>query len=90
MATAIETKAQILHDLYIYLDAEGGMADFVEVHDLGIPLSVLIVQGHATATMTGIDWINADFDDLCEYLEIDKYGEYESLEDVLEMSALDA
>jgi hypothetical protein len=80
--TTLETKMGILHDLVIY----GGddYTEFLEVHDLGCPLSVCVVQGLALATEAGVKWIESDFDDLCEFLEIDKYGDYESLDEVLE------
>lgn len=79
---SIETKTQILHDLYVHYSTDDEFADFLDVHDLGIPLAVLITQGHATATPSGIGWIESDYNDLCEEIGIDKYGDYNVLEDM--------
>ena len=84
--TSLETKTQILHDLYVSTSVDDDLYDFVNLHDLGIPLSVLVVQNCATATPAGVEWILSDYNDLCDELGIDKYGDYESLDDLLEMS----
>jgi hypothetical protein len=80
--TSIETKTQILNELYIEYSTDPEFQDFIEMHDLGIPLAVLITQGHATATPSGLKWIEADFDELCEEIGVDKYGDYDSLEEM--------
>lgn len=86
--TTLETKTQILADLYVETVEGDTLYDFVEVHDLGIPLAVLITQGHATATPSGVEWIVKDFDDLCEEMEIDKYGDYDSLDEMWDMTTV--
>jgi hypothetical protein len=80
--TTLETKMGILHDLVIYGDEE--YAEFLEVHDLGCPLAMLVIQGQALATEAGVVWIEKDYADLCEFLEIDVYGDYDSLEEMEE------
>jgi hypothetical protein len=87
--TSIENKAKILHDLYIDYSTDSEFEDFVAVHDLGIPLAVLIVQGHATATPSGLKWIESDYNDLCEEIGVDKYGDYDSLEDMFMLEGPD-
>ena len=84
--TTLDNKIQILNDFYIEFGSDGVYADFIEVHDLGLPLAVLITQGHALATESGITWIHDDFTALCEELGVDRHGDYESLDDMLEIA----
>lgn len=87
--TSIENKTQILHDLYIFYGGDEEFSDFVDVHDLGIPLAVLVLLGHAQATPSGVEWINSDFDALCEEIGVDKYGDYDSLEEMFMLKDID-
>jgi hypothetical protein len=57
--------------------------DFFLIHDLGVPIAVAIDMGGAHATEKGIEWINESFIGLCEYLDIDSYGEYEDLDSMI-------
>lgn len=84
--TTLDTKMQILHDLYVETGQDEEFQDWLEVHDLGVPLAVLVIQGCAIATEAGVKWIESDYDDLCEYYEVDKYGDYESLDDLVDLS----
>lgn len=87
--TNLETKMQILSDFWVHYSTSEEYAEFAEVHDIGIPLAMLVLQGHATASPSGIKWIESDYDDLCEELVIDKYGDYTSLEQMFEYAGLD-
>lgn len=82
----LETKVQILSDYWFRFSQEPDHADFIEVHDIGIPLAVLLHLGHATATPTGIEWIETDYIDLCEEFGVDLHGDYSSLDNMLEIS----
>ena len=80
----LETKTQILHDLYMHYNNE--YPDFVEVHDIGVPLSALIIIGSAVATAEGVKDIEATYDNWCEFLEIDKYGDYATIEEMIDLA----
>jgi hypothetical protein len=84
--TTLETKMQILSDFWVTLSTDEEYADFAEVHDIGIPLAMLVIQGHALATESGVKWIETDYEDLCEELGLDKYGDYESLDEMLDLN----
>lgn len=75
--TPYSKKVEILHDLYMNDSTE--YEEFISHHDIGVPLAVLIFQGCATPTEKGILSISESFDALCEFLEIDKYGDYEDI-----------
>jgi hypothetical protein len=79
--TPFSKQCQILHDLYLNHSTE--YEDFILDNDLGIPLAVLIVQGCATPTDKGMQHVSDSFDSLCEILEIDKYGDYETIETMI-------
>lgn len=79
--TPFSKKCEILHDLYLNHSTE--YEDFILDNDLGVPLAVLIVQGCATPTDKGTQHVSDSFDSLCEILEIDKYGDYETIETMI-------
>jgi len=83
--TTLETKMTILNDFWVTFGTDEEYADFIEGHDIGIPLAMLVIQGHALATESGVKWIETDYDDLCEELGLDKYGDYESLDEMLDL-----
>jgi hypothetical protein len=86
--TTLETKTNILHQFWVEYSQDAGSeeASFINDHDIGVPLASLLVLGNALATPKGVKWIEEDFDSLCELMGIDKYGDYDSLETMLEIS----
>jgi len=58
-------------------------ADFIEHNDLGFPAAVLVVNGAVTLTDAGRSFIEQTWQSFCEVVEVDHYGEYSSLEDVM-------
>ena len=82
--TPFSKQVEILNDLY--MDYGDEYSDFIEDNDIGVPLAVFITQGCATATPKGIEMITESFDSLCENLDIDNYGNYESLDYMLEFA----
>jgi hypothetical protein len=85
--TTLEAKTQILSDYWFTYSQDADHADFIEVHDIGIPLATLILLGHATSTPSGVEWINSDFEDLLGMFGVDPLGDFDSLEEVLEISS---
>jgi hypothetical protein len=81
----LETKTQILNDFWVSFSQDDEHTDFITLHDIGLPLAVLLSLDCAVATPKGIEWIETDYDDLCEYLGVDRHGEYASLDDLMEI-----
>lgn len=85
--TTLDTKIETLADYWFAYSQDPDHVDFVEVHDIGIPLAVLVHLGHALATETGVEWIDTDYADLLAEFGVDPLGEYESLEEIVEISS---
>lgn len=85
--TPFSSKVEILNDFYMDYSGSDQYADFIEIHDLGLPAAVLSFNGSATLTEIGIKNVEETWIDFCELLEIDHYGEYESLESMIEFAS---
>ena len=84
--TTLDTKVQILHEFWIHYSTSGDYDDFIETHDIGIPLASCIVLGHAIATESGVRWIEDDYASLLDLLGVDPHGEYDSLDELMEIA----
>lgn len=84
--TTLETKTTILSDFWFMSAQDPEHEEFIEAHDIGIPLAVLTLLGHATATPTGVEWIHTDYADLLEHLGVDPHGEFDSLDELMEIA----
>lgn len=80
--TPFSKKCEIIHDFY--LDYAYEHKDFVEVNDIGVPLALLIVQGCATPTIDGIDYIEATYIALCNMLGADPELPWNSADEMME------
>lgn len=70
-----------------YGDSEEDMwVDYFATYNLGVPLALAIVYGGATANERGMEWINAAWIALCEIIEIDHYGEYSSMMEMMDFA----
>lgn len=61
----------------------------LSLYDLGFPLAVAIWQGGVdinSLTDTGKSWITGAFVGICDELGIDIYGDYDSLDNMFELS----
>ena len=85
--TTLETKMQILSDYWFAYSQDADHVDFIEVHDIGIPLAALVLLGHATATPTGIEWIESDYKDLLEEFGVDPLGDFDYLDQIVEIAS---
>lgn len=85
--TTLEAKTQILSDYWFQYSQEPDHAEFIEIHDIGIPLAVLILLDHATATPSGVEWINSDFEDLLGKFGVDPLGDFDSLDEIVEIAS---
>ena len=52
--TPFSKKCEILHDFYIANATDDYWRDLFDMHDLGFPAAVLVVNGAATLTDIGI------------------------------------
>lgn len=84
--TPFSNQVDILSELYLEYSDDEQWQGFLKIYDLGIPLAVAIANGGASANSKGESWINESYIALCELLQIDSHGNYESLEDMLELA----
>ncbi len=85
MPTNFETKCAILSDLWLNYKDNEQLQDFVEYNDLGLPLAYLLHTKLVTVTDEGIPYIDETFNLLCTGLDVDMDGEYESLNELMEL-----
>jgi hypothetical protein len=85
MATTFENKCAILADLWLNYKSNEELEDFIEYNDLGLPLAYIIHTGLANVTDEGIVYVDETFDLLCKGLDVDLDGEYETLNEIMEM-----
>lgn len=85
MATTFENKCAILADLWLNYKDNEELEDFIEYNDLGLPLAYVIHTGLANVTDEGIVYVDETFDLLCKGLGVDLDGEYETLNEIMEM-----
>jgi hypothetical protein len=85
MATTFENKCAILADLWLNYKTNEELEDFIEYNDLGLPLAYIIHTGLANVTDEGIVYVDETFDLLCKGLDVDLDGEYETLNEIMEM-----
>jgi hypothetical protein len=85
MATTFENKCAILSDLWLNYKDDAELRDFVEYNDLGLPLAYLIHTDLVTVKESGISYIDETFNLLCNGVGVDLDGEYESLNELMEL-----
>ena len=86
MPTNFSNKTAILADLWTNYRDDDSFQDFIEYNDLGLPLGYIVNTELATATDQGIMYIDETFNLLCAALEIDLDADYESLQQMFEIS----
>jgi hypothetical protein len=80
-------KIDILADLGVWFREDEFFSDFLYLNDLGVPLAVLMRAGGVESiTDKGSEWIHSTWEDLCELLGVDPYGEYENVDFLLGFS----
>ena len=86
MTTPIETRAEIVADLWMNYRGDDEFEDFVSYNDLGLPLayavSVNIIKNNETVS----NMISETFDLLLAALDIPEDEGYDTLDDLLGMS----
>lgn len=84
MATAFNTRAEILADLWMNFRNDEEFTDFVEYNDLGLPLAYAVINNLAKLNPTGEAMINETFDLFLAGLGVeDEEDGYDTLDDLL-------
>ena len=73
-STDYSKKCEILNDLWINYINNDGFEDFIELNDLGLPLSHFISQGIVTSTPLAQEIVEQTFEDLLELLDVKDVG----------------
>ena len=87
MTTTVETKAEILADLWMSFRGQEEWEDFIEYNDLGLPLAYAVSNNIATLQPLGEKFINETFDVLLSAVGIESDTGFESLDDILVLPA---
>lgn len=80
--TSIKIKCEVLYELYMDYSDDPRYSDFLQVHDIGIPCAYLLVTDKAILTDSGRESVEETWQEFCNLLEIDSYGDYEDLYDM--------
>jgi hypothetical protein len=83
MTTTIESKAQILSELWQDYREDNDFKDFIEYNDLGLPLAYAVANGIAELNPLIEQFIDETFRLLLLGLEIKEDTGFEVLDDVL-------
>lgn len=84
--TSFSKKCEILNDFYMEYSGSDEYDEFISINDLGFPAAVLVMNGSANLTDIGINFVNDTWKAMCEVLEVDHMGEYNSLTEMENMS----
>jgi hypothetical protein len=84
--TPFSKKCELLNEFYLNYSHDDEFADFIDMNDLGIPAAVLVVNGGAILTDVGESFVEETWQALCEVLEVDHYGEYTSLDELIDFA----
>jgi hypothetical protein len=80
--TPLSKKCEILHDFYLDYAGTDEYEDFFRLNDLGVPAALLYMNGGAQLTEIGANFVEEAWIAMCELLEVDHLGDYESLEQI--------
>lgn len=83
--TPVNTRAEILSDLWLNFRNEEDFQDFITYNDLGLPLAYAISSGIVPVTEQAEKFINETFLLLLAGLGIEYDTGFENLDDVLEL-----
>jgi hypothetical protein len=83
MNTPIETRAEILADLWMNYRLDDEFKDFVEYNDLGLPLAYAVTANIISNNKQVDDLMDETFEILLSALNIEEDLGFESLDDML-------
>ncbi len=81
------TKCAILSDVATNHSSDESLAEFIEYNDIGLPLAQRINIAEEISDLDeedqdNLDYIDETWDQLCETLGVEEYGDYTSLADM--------
>lgn len=85
MATSLETKCEILADIWLNFRNDEEFIDFVTYNDLGLPLAYAISSGVVAITDKAQSFIEETFTLLLASLGIEEDMGYETFGDILDI-----
>jgi hypothetical protein len=88
------TKCAILSDVVTNHSDDESLAEFIENNDIGLPLAQRVASVEKTSDLDeeeidDFDYIEDTWEQLCETLGVDKYGDYTSLADMRSIKSND-
>ena len=89
MDSKLYSKCEIISEMYDAAHNDPAWSQFFFVYDIGIPLARVVAVDCAEPTEEGVDFLNETWYGLCHMMGIDPDGEYESLNDMIEIGAID-
>jgi|688.fasta_scaffold104412_8 hypothetical protein len=89
MDSKLYSKCQIIADMYDAAKDVESWEQFFFIYDVGIPLARMIALDCAEPTLRGVDLIDETWYGLCHMIGIDHEADYESLNDMFEVGAVD-
>jgi hypothetical protein len=84
--TPFSKKCEIIRDFAETTLAEDAYPEFITRNDLGCAFALGVADDMLTLNERGMRWVEETWTDLCENLEIDMYGNYESLDHMLNLA----
>lgn len=82
MPTNLDTRAEILAELWMNYRDDSQFEDFIDYNDLGLPLAYASANKIVKLTNQGESLLNETFELLLSALDIPEDEGYESLEDL--------
>jgi hypothetical protein len=87
-STPFSKQCEILKDYYLNNRFENSdYGDITAVYDLGFPAAMLYIDNAATLTDKGIQYVTEAWQGVCDLLEIDPLGDYESYNYMMEIAS---
>ena len=83
--TPFSNQVAIVSDFYLHMGYD--YPDLLAGYDLGFPLAVAIIRGGVEeVTDLGKQWIEEAFIGICDEFDLDIYGEYDTLGDMVALA----
>ena len=85
-STPFSKKCEIIRDFTETALMEDAYPNFIIVNDLGCAFAIGVAGDMLTLNERGTRWVEETWVDLCNRLEIDMYGNYSSLDHMLDLA----
>ena len=89
MDSKLFSKCRILAEVYKRYASDPMWKPFFEVYDLALPLAHCVVYDCATPTDNGENFLEEAWLDLCRIVMVDSEEEYDFLDEMLVIGAMD-